>query len=99
MVKKINRDTIAIKELLQKGLRQCEICRLSNLKRAKVNYWTKMELKESQSKKKKLNDIYMDRIKRWAINQTTSTRSSRTISVMINSVLEKRNEKDKKGKK
>ena len=98
MVKKINRDAIAIKELLQKGMRQCEICRILKLKRAKVNYWAKTEIKESQSKKKKLNSIYLERIKRWANNKTTSTRSSRIISGMINSILEKRNVKDKKGK-
>ena len=98
MVKKINRDAIAIKELLQKGMRQCDICRILKLKRAKVNYWAKTEIKESQSKKKKLNAIYMERIKRWANNKTTSTRSSRIISGMINSILEKRNEKDKNGK-
>ena len=98
MVKKINRDAIAIKELLQKGMRQCDICRILKLKRAKVNYWAKTEIKESQSKKKKLNAIYMERIKRWANNKTTSARSSRIISGMINSILEKRNEKDKNGK-
>ena len=98
MVKKVNRDAIAIKKLLEKGMRQCEICRVLHLKRAKVNYWAKTELKESQSKKKKLNDIYIERIKRWANNQTTSRRSSRIICGMINSILEKRNGKDKKWK-
>ena len=36
MVKKINKDAVIIKELLSKGLRQCEIARLLKLKKEKV---------------------------------------------------------------
>ena len=70
-------------------MRQCDICRALKLKPAKVSYWAKTEIKENQSKAKKLNDTYIERIKRWAKNQTTSNRSSRKISIMINSILEK----------
>ena len=67
-------------------------------KASKSNYWAKKEIKESQSKKKKLNAIYMERIKRWTNYKTTITRSSRIIIGMINLILEKRKEKDKNGK-
>ena len=96
MVKKINKDAVTIKELLGKGLRQCEIARLLKLKKEKVSYWARTEIKDSQKKSKKLKDI--DRIKRWAKNQVTSKRSSRKIASMINSVLVKRKELDSKGK-
>ena len=39
MVKKINRDAIAIKTLLDKGYTQARICRLLGLKKQKVSYW------------------------------------------------------------
>ena len=55
MVKKINKDAITIKELLKKGMKQCQIAKLLNLKRAKVNYWSKVEIKDRQFKKKKIN--------------------------------------------
>ena len=99
MVKHLNKDAITIKELLNKGMRQCQIAKLLNLKRAKVNYWSKVEIKERQFKKKKLKDEYIKKIQKWATNKTTSLRSSRKISYMINSVLEKKGEVDKKGKK
>ena len=98
-MKKINKDAITIKELLKKGMKQCQIAKLLNLKRAKVNYWSKVEIKDRQFKKKKLNDQYIKAIQKWANNKTTSFRSSRKISVMINNVLEKKGEKDKNGKK
>ena len=90
MVKKINKDAITIKELLKKGMKQFQIAKLLNLKRAKVNYWSKVEIKDRQFKKKKLNDQYIKAIQKWANNKTTSFRSSRKISVMINNVLEKK---------
>ena len=94
MVKKINKDAVIIKELLRKGLRQCEIARLLKLKKEKVSYWVRIEIKDSQKKSKKLKDIYIDRLKRWTKNQVTSKRSSRKIASMINSVLMKRKELD-----
>ena len=60
MVKKINKDAVIIKELLNKGLRQCEIARLLKLKKEKVSYWARTEIKDSQKKSKKLKDIYID---------------------------------------
>ena len=84
--------------MLKKGYRQCEISRLLKIKKEKVSYWARPELRTSQKKKKKLNDIYLDVIKRWANNKTTSAMSSRKIANKINSVLRSRNELNKKGK-
>ena len=63
MVKKIHKDAIMIKELLKKGLRQCEIARLLNLKKEKVSYWARTEFKSSKFKKKKLKEVYTQAIK------------------------------------
>ena len=46
-----------------------------------MSYWARTEIKDSQKKSKKLKDIYIDRIKRWAKNQVTSKRSSRKIDL------------------
>ena len=64
MVKKINKDALMIKELIRKGLRQCEISRLLGIKKEKVSYWSRHEIKENQYKRKKLKDIYIETIRR-----------------------------------
>ena len=97
MLKKLNKDAVMIKTLLAKGLRQCEIVGLLGFKKEKVSYWSRTELKESQHKPKKLNEKYIKTIQRWALNKTTSQRSSRKIAAMINSILVKRKEFDSKG--
>ena len=56
------------------------------------------DISPSQKKKKKLNDVYISRIIKWAKNKPTSSMSCRKIAQMINSVLEKKNERDEKGK-
>ena len=98
MVKKLNKDALMIKALLNKVFRQCEISRLLGLKKEKVSYWAKTEIKFSQRKPKKLNDFYIEKIIKWAKNKVTSQRSSRKIANMINSVLNKLNEVDRKGR-
>ena len=98
MVKKLNKDAVMIKTLLAKGLRQGEIVGLLGFKKEKVSYWSRTELKESQHKPKKLNEKYIKTIQRWALNKTTSQRSSRKIATMINSILAKRKEFDSKGR-
>ena len=57
MVKKINKDSLMIKELLNKGLRQCQIARLLGIKKEKVSYWSRTEIKDHQQKPKKLKEI------------------------------------------
>ena len=57
-----------------------------------------MEIKDKQCKKKNLKDEYIRIIQKWANNKTTSFRSSRIISIMINSVLQKKGEIDKNDK-
>ena len=84
MVKKLNKDAVMIKTLLTEGLRQGEIVGLLGFKKEKVSYWSRIELKESQHKPKKLNEKYIKTIQRWALNKTTSQRSSRKIATMIN---------------
>ncbi len=61
-MQKINKDAITIKELLKKGMRQCQIAKLLKLKRAKAKYRSKVEIKDRQFKKKKLNDEYIKTI-------------------------------------
>ena len=87
-----------IKELLKKGYKQCQISLLLGIKKEKVSYWARHELRTSQEKSKKLKDIYIQAIIRWATNKTTSSMSSRKIASKINSILRKRNEVDKRGK-
>lgn len=86
-----------IKKLLQRGLRNFEIARLLGIKKEKVWYWSKTEIKENQIKKKKFKDIYNQNIQKWANNKVISQRSSRKTSSMINSVLQNLKEVDKKG--
>ena len=98
MVKKLKSDALMIKELLKKGHKQCQISRLLGIKKEKVGYWAGFNLGTQQEKSKKLKDIYIQSIQRWATNKTTSSKSSRTIASKINYVLRKRNEVDKRGK-
>ena len=101
MVKKINRDAESIIKLLSLGYKQKQIVQILNLKKQKVSYWAiKLREKKLETKKrrKKLKDIYLSRVIRWAKNKTTSAMSCRKISFMINSILSKRNEVDDGGK-
>ena len=98
MVKKLKPDALMIKELLKKGYKQCAIARLLNIKKEKVSYWARHEIKNSQRKSKKLKDIYIDTIKKWANNKVTSAMSLRKIGNTINNLLIKRNEVYKNGK-
>ena len=87
-----------IKELIKKGYKQCEISSILDIKKEKVSYWARHDLRTSQKKCKKLKDIYIQAIQRWANNKVTRSMSSRKIATKINSVLSKRNEVDKNGK-
>ena len=57
MVKKLKADALMIKELLKKGYKQCQISLLLGIKKEKVSYWARHELRTSQEKSKKLKDI------------------------------------------
>ena len=98
MVKKLNPDALMIKKLIKKGYKQCDISRILGIKKEKVSYWARHDLKDSQKKCKKLKDIYIRAIQRWANNKVTSSMSSRKIASKINSILKKRKEVDRKGK-
>ena len=93
----MNKDSILIKELLNKGWSHKKIANVLNLSKQKVSYWSKHQIKTSIIRKRKLKDIYLNRIIRWVKNKPTSSMCFRTIAQKINSVLEKRNEVDKKG--
>ena len=69
MVKKINRDAESIIKLLSIGYRQKQIVQILNLKKQKVSYWAiKLREKKFETKKrrKKLKDIYLSRVIKWA---------------------------------
>ena len=53
MVKRLNPDALIIKEMLKKGYRQCKIALILKIKKEKVSYWTRHELRTTQEKKKK----------------------------------------------
>ena len=65
MVKKINKNPITIKNLLKNGKKQYKIAKLLNLKRVKVNYWSKVKIKERQFKKKKINAYIHEKSKKY----------------------------------
>ena len=87
MAKKLNADALMIKELLKKGYKHCDIANLLDIKKEKINYWARHEIKTSQRKSKMINDIYTNTITRWANNKVTSVISSRKIANKINSLL------------
>ena len=62
MVKKINKDAIKIKSLLEKGYTQGEIAKMINLSKQKVNYWVLHEIKPTQQRRKKFRAFYVDKI-------------------------------------
>ena len=99
MMKKINQDSIAIKELLQNGMRQCQICRILKLKLAKINYWTKTEIKHSQSKKKNLIIFIWNELKDRQIIKLQIQEVRELLAVQLIQYWKKRNVKTKKESK
>ena len=94
MVKKLNKDAVAIKELLNKGYKQSQIVKILKIKKGKVCYWANNKIIEKQKRKKKLKQIYLDAIRKWANNKETIKMSSRIITYKLNNLLRKRNELD-----
>ncbi len=86
-MKKINKDALMIKELIRKGLRQWQIFMLLGIKKEKVINWSRYEIKERQSKPKKLKDTYIQDIRRGANDKAASQRNSRKIDNKSNSPL------------
>ena len=58
-MKWINKDTITIKEPLDKGIIQCEISKLLKLKKSKINYISKKAIQKEKVK----NWIYSNYLK------------------------------------
>ena len=52
MVKKLNKDAVAIKELLNKGYKQSQIVKILKIKKGKVCYWANNKIIEKQKRKK-----------------------------------------------
>ena len=89
MVKKINRDGITIKSLLNQGFKQGQIAKMLNISKQKVHYQMKVEIKTEQNRKKKLDKKYIDKICELAKDKLTSEMSSKRIASIINSDLER----------
>ena len=87
MVKKINKDALAIKSLIEKGMKQADIARLLGLKRKKVSYWAHTDPMKPKKRRKQFSQFYVDKIINLAKNKTTSAMSSRRIANIINSIL------------
>ena len=97
MVKKINRDAIAIKTLLDKGYTQARICRLLGLKKQKVSYWANTPIKTEIKRRTQLNEQYKKKIVDLAKDKLTSDMGARKIADIINKELEENNVRDTKG--
>lgn len=98
MVKKINKDSVAIKTLLNKGLKPIEVAKILGVSKQKVNYWRKNEIKSTQTRRKKLDMSFIQEICELAGNKTTSEMSSRKIASIINEKLKAKEIIDKNRK-
>ena len=88
MMKKINRDAITIKSLLNQGFKQSQIVKMLKISKQKVHYRMKTEIKTEQKRRKKLDKIYIDKICELAKDLPTSEMSSKMITSIINLDLE-----------
>ena len=93
MVKKVNADAITIKRLLKQGMKPIKIARLLKVSKQKVNYWKRAKIKYIQTRRKKLQPEYINKICQLAADKTTSEMSSRKITNIINEELKKTNNK------
>ena len=92
MVKKLNRDALLIKILLNKGASCADISQILNVSRQKVFYWAKHDIKTSRiNRRKKLPEEYYQKIINLAKNSAANTLSSRKICAIINQELEQKN--------
>ena len=87
MVKKVNADAITIKRLLKQGMQPIKIARLLKVSKQKVNYWKRAKIKYIQTRRKKLQPEYINKIWQLAADKTTSEMSSRKITNIINAEL------------
>ena len=91
--KKINKDAILIKRLLEKKIRQIDIAKKFNISKQKVNYWKKTEIKEVIHRRKKLTDEEIQEIIKLAENKTTSMMGSRKIASIMNEKFKEQGKK------
>ena len=62
MAKKLNLLAATIKTLFKNKVRPIDIARKLKMSKQRVNYWIKTPIKSSQSRRKKLDKIYIDKI-------------------------------------
>ena len=98
MAKKLNEDAVTIKKLLKRGLTQMKIVQLLGLKKQKVSYWTKHEIKTIQTRRKKLSRTYINKICKLVKDKTTSDMGSKKIANIINDILKNKKIMDSYGK-
>ena len=91
--KKINKDSILIKRLLEKEIRQIDIAKKFNFSKQKVNYWKKTEIKDVIHRRKKLTDEEIQEIIKLAENKTTSMMGSRKIASIMNEKFKEQGKK------
>ena len=70
-----------------------KIARLLKVSKQKVNYWKRAKIKYIQTRRKKLQPEYINKICQLAADKTTSEMSSRKITNIINEELKKTNNK------
>ena len=92
--KKINKDAILIKRLLEKKIRQIDIAKKFNISKQKVNYWKKTEIKDAIHRRKKLTDEEIQEIIKLAENKTTSMMGSQKIASIMNKKFKEQGKKN-----
>ena len=98
MVKKINKDGIAIKELHKMGYKPSQIAKIKKISKQKVNYWLKTEIKTEIRRRTKLNEEEIQRVVELAENKTTSEMGSMRLTEIINEELKNEGKQKKVGK-
>ena len=89
MVNKLNSIRATIKTLFKSKVRPIDIARKLKVSKQRVNYWAKTPLKSIQTRRKKLGQIYIDKIIALGENQTTSSIGSRKIANIMNAESKK----------
>ena len=77
---KSNEDAVAIKKLLKRGLTQKKIAQLLGLKKQKVSYWSKHDIKTIQTSRKKLSRTYINKICKLAKDKVISVMNFKIIA-------------------
>ena len=93
MGKKTNEDAILIKRLLKEGMPACQISKKYGIKKQKISYWKKNEIKTVINRKSKLTEEDVKYMIKLAENRTTSDMDSRKITMLMNEKFKKEGRK------